>query len=266
VAALVAGALTPNVVDAQDLPPEILLLSRIKRHVREDVARLPDYTCLETAQRLLRPAGSNTVAKLHDIVRLEVLYTGRRELYASPGDRDFREDHPSVFTNGGLSGSGLFASFLRTLFVTDSGMFTYRGTEPVAGRRLAHYDFRVPFLMSGWIVRNEAGAGTVAMKGGIWADPDTLDLVSLEVEADEIPPDLGIAGATVTLEYARTRIGLADVMLPQTGEVSMIYPNGRESRNLIEYTHCRSYQAQSTLSFGPVASGDCRAGGARSVC
>ena len=32
----------------QDLAPEVVLLARIKTHLREEFAHLPSYTCLET--------------------------------------------------------------------------------------------------------------------------------------------------------------------------------------------------------------------------
>src|SRR5881397_483021 len=80
---------------AQDLAPGVLLLSRIKRHTRQELTHLPDYTCLETAQRQSRPAGGRGDLKPVDTVRLEVLYTGKRELYAAPGDLDFSAERPS---------------------------------------------------------------------------------------------------------------------------------------------------------------------------
>ena len=66
---------------ADDLPPGILLLSRIKRHMREEIAHLPDYTCLQTVRRFRDKGPADTVV-------LQVLYAGGKELYASPGTRD----------------------------------------------------------------------------------------------------------------------------------------------------------------------------------
>src|SRR6266446_2441200 len=128
-------ALSALALCGQDLPPGVLLLSRIKRHMRQELTHLPDFTCLETAQRQSKPAGGRGELKSVDTVRLEVLYTGNHELYAAPGDLDFREDRPSAFVAGGLSASGLFGMFLHALFVNDNGMFTWRGEEVLGGRR-----------------------------------------------------------------------------------------------------------------------------------
>ncbi len=42
----------------QDLPPEVVLLARIKAHMRAELSGLPNYTCLETISRFHRERGS----------------------------------------------------------------------------------------------------------------------------------------------------------------------------------------------------------------
>ena len=39
---------------AQNLAPDVLLLRDIKSHMREELSRLPNYTCLETVARFRR--------------------------------------------------------------------------------------------------------------------------------------------------------------------------------------------------------------------
>jgi hypothetical protein len=51
-----AGLILAGVVIPQDLPPEVLLLSRVKRHIKEELRHLPNFSCLETVQREYRPA------------------------------------------------------------------------------------------------------------------------------------------------------------------------------------------------------------------
>ena len=40
---------------AQGLPPGALLLSRVRAHMREELARLPNCSCLETVSREYQP-------------------------------------------------------------------------------------------------------------------------------------------------------------------------------------------------------------------
>src|ERR1035437_5770774 len=84
------------------LPPGVLLLARVKAHMREELARLPNCSCLETVRRDHQPAGG--VMRPLDIVRLEVLYSDHRELYASPGERGFVENQPIDFVGSGTIG------------------------------------------------------------------------------------------------------------------------------------------------------------------
>ena len=250
--------ISPHAGHVQELPPGTILLSTVKRHLKKEIATLPNYTCLETAQRLHKAPGARNVLKPVDVLRLEVLNTGHHEMYAAPGETDFREDSPFAFSVSGLTASGLFGGFVQTLFVQDNGAFTFRGEEKgqpggdgvaQVGRRIVRWDYRVPLLTSGWHLQVANAGDFVAMKGSIWVDEESLDLVRLTVHADDIPGALEVSDATIILDYARTRIGEVDVLLPQTGEVSMLHTSGEMSRNILEYTHCRSFQAKSTMSF-----------------
>jgi hypothetical protein len=246
---LFCALLAPFNAAPQDLPPGVLLVSRVKAHVKEQMAHMPQYTCLETFERSRKRAGPKGELKSQDTVRLEILYTGHKEFFDSPGGRDFKEEDPRVFVGGGLIGNGMFAGDLQTLFVNDQGLFTYRGEEPLAGRAAVKWDFRVPLLSSLYSITTPSGSAVVSMKGAFWADPVTFDLIRLEVRADEIPPLLEITDAITTMEYARTRIGQADVLLPQTGELRLLGISGEESIDRIEFTHCRSFQTETSISF-----------------
>jgi len=246
---LFCALLAPLTAAPQDLPPGVLLVSRVKAHVKEQMAHMPQYTCLETFERSRKRPGPEGELASQDTVRLEVLFTGHKEFFDSPGGRDFKEENPRVFVGSGLIGNGMFAGHLQTLFVNDQGLFTYRGEEPLAGRPAAKWDFRVPLLSSLYSITTPTGSAVVSMKGAFWADPVTFDLIRLEVRADEIPPLLEVNDAITTMEYARTRIGQADVLLPQTGELRLLGISGEESLDRFEFTHCRSFQTETSISF-----------------
>src|ERR1017187_6562215 len=77
---VVAGLGLAWVAAAQSLlPPGVLLLARVKAHMREELARLPHCSCLETVRRDHQAAGG--VMRPLDTVRLEVLYSDHKELY-----------------------------------------------------------------------------------------------------------------------------------------------------------------------------------------
>jgi hypothetical protein len=238
---------------AQDLAPEVLLLAHIRSHMRGEISRVTNYTCLETTARFHSERGgpSKTRAKMQplDTVRLEVAYTNHHEWYGSPGDRNFTEDNPAAFIGSGMIGNGFFAITLHNIFVNNLATFTYRGEETVGGRTASRYDFRLSRRSDGFTVSLAEGAGEVGEQGSFWADPESLDLIRLESQADEIPPYLPLTEMTLNVSYARMRIGEYGALLAQDADLHMLKTMGEESYNHLEYTHCRAFSAQSDIRF-----------------
>ena len=251
---VLAVALAPLAGFPQDLPPEVLMLARLKSHMRQELARMPNYTCVEVLQRFHKPAGPKGTMKPLDTMQLEVAHIGGRELFSWLGDRNFKEDNPSAFIGGGLIGTGLFGSHLQTLFVADQATFQYRGQEDLGGRQTVRYDFHLPLLWSRYTIMVAGASGDVGMKGALWADPQSLDVLRLEIHADEIPPTLPIVDAITIVDYARMTVGNAVVLLPQTGDMRMIDFSGEENHDRIEFVQCRSFNAETNISFDPAPS------------
>jgi hypothetical protein len=240
---------------AQNLAPEVLLLARIKSHVGEELSHLPNYTCLETIARFHKESGPASKAKSKmkplDTVRLEILFNNHREWYGSPGDRSFSQEDPAQFIGSGLIGNGVFALTLNNIFLTDEATFTYRGEEALRGRTAARYDFRLPRRTSGLQISIVGGSGTVGEEGSFWTDPQSLDLLRLETQADEIPPFLPLEEMSMNVNYARTRIGQYNVLLAQQADLHMLTLVGDENYDRFEFTHCRAFQVQSAIRFEP---------------
>jgi hypothetical protein len=78
---LYCALLAPFTAAPQDLPPGVLLVSRVKARVKEQMAHMPQYTCLETFERSRKRAGPEGELTSQDAVRLEVLFTGKKEFF-----------------------------------------------------------------------------------------------------------------------------------------------------------------------------------------
>jgi hypothetical protein len=232
----------------QGLAPDVLLLARVTTHARQELARLPNCSCLETVRREHQLPGAKM--RLLDTIRLEVLYNGGRELYASPGDRGFGDNHPIAFAGSGTLGNGFFALYLKDVFSEGRVSYLYKGEETVNGRHLAHFEFRVPVSVSSETIQLVEGSGAVGMRGSFWADPLTYDVVSIAMEASEIPPTLPITASETSIDYARTNLGGDDFLLPQSADYELVKLNGERSRNHIEFTHCHLFGARSSINFG----------------
>ena len=88
----------------------------------------------------------------------------------------------------------------------------------------------------------------VGFHGSFYADPGTLDVRRIEVVAEDIPPELGVSAAEVSVDYDRREIGDEEFLLPVDSELMMAMPDV-VSRNWVRFSSCRRFAGESTLSF-----------------
>ncbi len=233
---------------AQDLPPGVLLLSRVIRHTKEELRELPNIICLETVQREHR--SPNVEMAPLDTIRLEVLTNGKRELFASPGERRFSERPPIGFVGSGVFGNGPFGLYLQSILISGYASSEYKGEEEIGGRRLVRWDYSLSPAWSGENIQLLEGSGTVGLHGSYWADPETYDVVRLELNADSIPSTLPLSKAATSINYARTRLAdNLELLLPESAEFLLVKNTGEASRNRVEFTHCHAFAAESSITF-----------------
>jgi hypothetical protein len=238
------------IASAQQTEPELVLLNRIKAHMRSELTQVPNYTCLETVRRLHSEPGPKTRLTPLDSVHLEIVYSGGKEWYGMPGDRSFTEKNPAAFIGTGMIGDGLFAITLHNLFVADAALFTPQGEESLEGRRAMRYDFRLPRSVNKLAITLVEAKGTVGEEGSLWVDPESLDLLRLDVRATEIPAYLPLSELQFQVTYGRTRIGELDGLLAQQADLSMTKTSGSEDFDRFDFTHCRTFHTASTIHFG----------------
>jgi hypothetical protein len=231
---------------AQPLAPEIVLLGRIKAKAAENLQRLPNYTCTQTIERAHRNGKARKFEPL-DTLRLEVALVEGKELFSWPGAGKFEEKGiGEIVGGGGAIGNGSFALHARSVFLSRWPTFTYFGETNLNGRRAIRYDYRVPQMLSGYQIRIGPNEAFVEYHGSFWVDADSLDLIRLEVHADNPPPNLNLTEANETMEYQRARIGGGDFLLPQSSELVMIEAQFRRA-----IPRCRRAGASSTGAADP---------------
>lgn len=231
-----------------DLPHETQLLARFKQKIQQVLSQVPNYTCLETIQRSVQKRRANAFSPL-DTVLLEVSTVADKELMAWPGARRFEEGDLSSFASGGMIGSGVFASFARNVFLLNTTTIQYYGDEEVSGRMLARFNFRVPEVWSAYQIQTNGSSAKVGTAGSFWIDPASLELVRMEVRADDIPAALGIERTVTVIDYAPMRIGDSDILLPQAAKILLTRPTGEVRRNDIQFSHCHEYLTESSIRF-----------------
>jgi len=247
-AKFLAGMVLATAAHAADLtPPEILSL--IRTRMAQTLARLPDYTCGETIERSVRARGSDQF-EIQDLLRVDVAFLGGRELYAWPGSPRFGDQNILDMVPDGSIGTGNYGALGIDVFVTDAAAFTFDGRSVESGRSQVRFQYRVPLERSKYAIHFGALGATVSYHGWFTADAGTHDVIAFQIEADEIPRNLDTLKAVEHVEYARSRIGAGDYLLPAASETLLVDLAGKTNRNRISFGRCRQYTGESTVTFG----------------
>lgn len=233
---------------AADLPPEVLKLAAIRRHMAPELKRTMGMTCLETIERS-RWDGKGKLTQT-DRLQLEVGFAGSRELFAWPGDDYFSTETPADLAGAGLGSSGELVAHLNSVFNAPGASIRPRQPSAAADGRLLRYEFEVPQFGSAFTVAGLTGSATVGSYGSFWADPDTLDIVRIENRARDIPVQTSLSEVIQSVDYARVILGGGVARLaPQRALTTAVHLDRSVHRNRIEFSHCREFGASSQVSF-----------------
>jgi hypothetical protein len=245
-AALLLGV---SAAAAQDLPPGLLLLAQIKAHMRENLSTLPNFTCQMTIDRTWRP-GLKKAWRRIDRIELDLTVVDRQEVYGRRGAGLMQHENQRELVPGGTVGNGEFAVIAENLFLTDNAQFQYGGTENLDGRAVDRFDYRVPLLQSQYDVTGDGKTARVAFEGSFWALHDTLDIVRIDLHANEIPIALGIDRVTDIVEYRSVPIGGRTVLLPWMGSMQIDALDGQASRNRTTFDNCHEFKGEARMLPG----------------
>jgi hypothetical protein len=244
VCVLAAASLSaqPQTAPADDLLP------RFQTAVNQMLRRLPDYTCAETIARSVRVDPNAPYRKL-DTIRLQVGWIGGQERYGRADAASFDDREVRDLVGRGLTSSGNFAGNVQHVFLSAGTQFTPRGAASLRDRPATRYDYEVPVEYSRYKIRGRPEEAEVGVHGSFWLDSQTLDLLRMEVHADEIPPELGMSRFGEIVDYARQPIGDGEVLLPASSELTVLTLTGDEFRNQTTFNDCRRFQADSKVRF-----------------
>jgi hypothetical protein len=253
-------------------------LARLREIVRDQAARLPNYTCVQTIDRvyfapgananpsspgggnarlpwtcidlapLKRKGGYRLIPSGADRFRMDVRVGPGAEMYSWAGAGRF-EDRPLRELIGAPSSTGSFGPALIDLFA-DAPEFQFEGQKTVNGLAAYAYSFRVPLDRSHHsFVVSDGSDKPVAYQGTVFADPGTGAPVQLTILAGELPPEANCCRFTTALDYRHVRIGAAQFLLPFEALQRFVMPDGREVENTVTFSGCRAYGAESTVAF-----------------
>jgi hypothetical protein len=267
--ALALATLTAAAAADED-PVELLM--RLRDQVMAHAGRIPNHTCVETirreryhpvggiskqacdtliSRRMLPGFESNLKWISTDRLRLDVAFTGEREIYSWAGANKFEEGEIDELVRGGSMGTGPFVSALVAIF-SDGGRFTFEGDKRVDGRSLMEYSFRVTEEQSHYRVKGHSAPNwwiITGYSGTLLLDARTAELVRATTRTAELRPETTLCETDTTLEFGLVKLNGVGYLLPKVARQRFIGRDVSEGDNTISFSACREFQAESTLTF-----------------
>jgi hypothetical protein len=148
----------------------------------------------------------------------------------------------------GTSFRGDFADNRALVFKNDGTKISYIGRVMIEGRPALRYEYDAH--RKALAVKNADESGFAAARGAYWIDPETLDVLQIDLEAYEIPPSLAIRSIVNRTMYWPVLVGGRTVLLARRSEFLLTEADGTLKRNTSVFSNCREYTAESTISFG----------------
>jgi hypothetical protein len=228
------------------------LFQRIKTQMAEHLAHLPNYTCRQTIQRYINDRGS---LRHLDSLQFDVVFTGKRELFARAGTDQFDDEPVSKQVSWGTIGNGALGSHIDLLLSEKEAEFQYAGTVKKDGHKCVRFDLHVPIEKSHFLVRHSGTAGIAGYDGSLWVDAETYNPVRVEFKVNRIPAHIGVHLIEESLHYNKLVIGNSEFYLPERSELAATDSAGVYTLNMTKLEHCREYTADSVVTYGAPTQG-----------
>lgn len=266
-ALLTAAVLLPA---AERDPGQLLRLAM--ESVLSGAQRIPDYTCVQTVERKYYHPVAATLPRACSIVlderrhptpaqelrlaatdrlRLDVTLARGGEIFSWVGASHFEDAGIERIVHDGPFETGAFGSFLAVIFGGDVHHFRFEGKRPVDGRQLMEFSFRVLQNESHYRVKADAGWSPTGYSGSVFFLPDTGEVARLQLTTAELAPATGTCQTNTQLDYGKLEIGSTPFLLPAHSIQHFIAPNGFEVENMVQFTNCREYRGDSTITYNP---------------
>jgi hypothetical protein len=223
------------------------LLEQIRQRAIADLASVPNYVCVDSIERSLLIQGQSQVRRL-DRLHLELAHIEGADRFSWLGNSTFQSRSPSAMIGYGASFGGDFADTRALIFKKSSTNISFSGRVTMDGRPALRYNYDAPRGALG--VANGGQSGHTAARGSFWIDPETLDLLQIDIEGYAIPAELAVESISDRTTYWRVLIGQRIVLLARNSDFRLTYSDGIVRRNSSIFSNCREYAADSTLTFG----------------
>ena len=211
---------------------------------------LPNFICTQVTRRYADPTGME-FWHLQDTVLTKLSYFEQKE------------DYKVVMVNnqvvnvgynelGGATSSGEFGSMLKAIFAPETQTrFEWDHWATLRGKRMHVFTYHVAQIHSDWAVVYEKTQRVVpAYRGMIYVDKDTLAVMRVTLEAEDMPVSFPVQQANTVLDYDFIDISGKEFVLPLKATLRM--RSGKVLvKNDTEFRLYKKFGAEATITYTP---------------
>lgn len=246
----------PKQVVASIAPPsseeQAKILAQVREYATDYSKKLPNFICTQVTRRYVDPSGLEFWQQ-QDVVTAKLSYFEQKEDYKIV----LVNNHLVNTTQdrlGGATSTGEFGSMLRELFQPSTkAEFEWERWATLRGKRMHVYSYRVPQATSKWHIQYEKTQDVVtAYRGLIYVDKNTLAIMRMTAEAQDLPFSFPVQQALSILDYEWSSIAGTEYILPlkatmrmRTGKVLI--------KNDVEFRMYNRFGAEATITYTPDA-------------
>jgi hypothetical protein len=248
---------------AQVINPQALL-DEARLNIAATVERAPRYTCMEDIERYwyanrkpVRPgcdtdrppeiSDRNLVRS--DRLRLDVAVGSGQEIFSWHGQKTFQTEEIDRLVTAGPVSSGMYFSFLSSVFLEGSAQIDFQGFRTQAGKQVAVFGYSVPRDVSKFETRTASGKEVMGYHGEFTLDVATRELEELRVLTDDMPKSAWVCSFDSTARYGVTLFHGAGFQLPVNVVMNILDVNHQLTRTVTQYRDCHEFLGESVLHF-----------------
>lgn len=233
-----------------DSEEQARVLHAAREYALEYSKKLPNFICTQVTRRYEDPAGLEFWQQ-RDVVTAKLSYFEQKEDYKVMLINNRYVD-TSMENIGGSTSTGEFGTMMKEIFELSSRtMFDWERWATLRGKRMHVFAYRVPQETSQWSISYERKDRIKpGYKGLIYVDRDTLAIMRITLEAEDIPVSFPVQQAVTVLDYDFTKIPAGEFVLPMKAVLRM-----RAGRLLVknetEFRNYNRFGAEATITFTP---------------
>ena len=214
-------------------------------------AQLPNFIATENIRRFEK-SNNGKEWKQRDSLSISVAYTGKGEQYKLLSI-DGKSTTKSLKSIGGFRSSGEFGTLLSSIFNKEAeAKFEWQHWTNLRGKRVHVFSYLIDKAHSKYTINYgkflNRQKDNFGMKGLIYVDPQTREVIRFTVSATDIPTKWPLVRTLFSLDYAYGNVGGQQFLLPRRVDGRII---GKQlhRRNLLEFIDFRKFSSEATVSF-----------------